>query len=88
LRLFKLVFLSVSVFPEDNEIILQNHLNSLIKTSLKLALEAKEPIHYFYLLRSLFRIIGGGRFELLYKVVLALHSSSELISQGLRIQII
>ena len=72
LRLFKLVFLSISVFPEDNECVLQTHLATLIKDSLKYALEAEEPLHYFYLLRSLFRSIGGGRFELLYKEVLPL----------------
>lgn len=76
LRLFKLIFLSVSVFPEDNEMVLQPYLGGLIlsclKCSSKVIDNTIEPIHYFYLLRSLFRSIGGGRYEQLYKEVLPL----------------
>lgn len=72
LRLFKMAFMAVTIFPEDNEVVLQPHLSHLIMESMKLASKADEPTNYFLLLRALFRSIGGGRFELLYKDVLPL----------------
>jgi transformation/transcription domain-associated protein len=72
LRLFKLVFLAVTVYPDENELVLQPHLGELIMGSLRHAKKAHEPLTYFILLRSLFRSIGGGRYELLYKEVLPL----------------
>ncbi len=72
LRLFKMAFMAVTIFPEENEIVLQPHLSHLIMESMKLASKADEPTNYFLLLRALFRSIGGGRFELLYKDVLPL----------------
>ena len=39
---------------------------------MKLAMEVKQPMNYFSLLRALFRSIGGGKFELLYKEFLPL----------------
>lgn len=72
LRLFKMAFMAVTIFPEENEAVLQPHLSHLIMTSMKFASKAAEPTNYFLLLRALFRSIGGGRFELLYKDVLPL----------------
>jgi transformation/transcription domain-associated protein len=72
LRLFKMSFMAVTIFPEENEAVLQPHLSHLIMQSMKLASKASEPANYFLLLRALFRSIGGGRFELLYKDVLPL----------------
>ena len=72
LRLFKMAFMAVTIFPEENEAVLQPHLTHLIMHSLKCASRADEPTNYFLLLRALFRSIGGGRFELLYKDVLPL----------------
>lgn len=72
LRLFKMAFMAVTIFPEENEVMLQPHLTHLIMHSLKCASKAEEPTNYFLLLRALFRSIGGGRFELLYKDVLPL----------------
>lgn len=72
IRLFKLCFMGVNLFPLPNETILLPHLRSLIIGSLELTTTAKEPIVYFHLLRTLFRSIGGGRFEQLYKEVLPL----------------
>lgn len=34
----------------------------------QMASKVRDPINYFLLLRALFRSIGGGKFELLYKV--------------------
>lgn len=72
IRLFKLCFMAVNLFPAVNETILLPQLRDLIIGSLELTTTAKEPIVYFNLLRTLFRSIGGGRFELLYKEVLPL----------------
>lgn len=72
LRLFKMSFMAVTIFPELNEVVLQPHLAYIIMHSLKLASKATEPGCYYLLLRVLFRSIGGGRFELLYKEVIPL----------------
>lgn len=77
LRLFKLLFLSVSVYPEENEPVLQPFVGEIIMQCLRgrqspTCSGSSGSIHYFYLLRSLFRSIGGGRFESLYKEVLPL----------------
>lgn len=72
LRLYKMSFMAVTIFPETNEPVLQPHLSHIIMHSLKLASKAPEPGCYYLLLRVLFRSIGGGRFELLYKEVIPL----------------
>ncbi|CAF0709284.1 unnamed protein product [Brachionus calyciflorus] len=72
LKLFKLVFGSVSVFPIENEKMLKPHLHSIVTRSLDLALKSKEPHNYFLLLRALFRSIGGGNHDLLYQEFLPL----------------
>lgn len=55
LRLFKLVFGSVSLFADQNESVLQPCLADIIHRSLELAPTAADPINYFMLLRALFR---------------------------------
>lgn len=72
IRLFKLCFMSVNLFPALNENVILPHLNKLILDCLNYSMKTKEPIVYFYLIRTLFRSIGGGRFESLYKEVLPL----------------
>lgn len=72
LRLFKMCFMAVTMFPDLNEVILQPHLASIIIQSMKLSAKAENPMAYYILMRALFRSIGGGRFELLYKEVLPL----------------
>ncbi|CAG8494971.1 1279_t:CDS:10 [Ambispora gerdemannii] len=72
LRLFKLAFMAVTLFPNVNEMVLHPHLAKIIMSSMKLSTKAKEPKNYFLLLRALFRSIAGGRFEMLYKEVLPL----------------
>ncbi|GAN05230.1 conserved hypothetical protein [Mucor ambiguus] len=69
LHLFRLAFMAVNLFPDNNEGILQPYLANLVMSCFKLAAKAKEPANYFLLLRALFKSIGGGRFELLYKEV-------------------
>ena len=60
LKLFKLVFGSVSLFAAENEQMLKPHLHAIVNKSMDLAKSAKEPYNYFLLLRALFRSIGGG----------------------------
>lgn len=72
LKLFKLVFGSVSLFAAENEQMLKPHLHEIVNRSMELALSAKEPYNYFLLLRALFRSIGGGSHDLLYQEFLPL----------------
>ena len=72
LRLFKLVFGSVSMFAQENEKMLKPHLHNIVNKSMKYALCAKEPYNYFLMLRALFRSIGGGSHDLLYQEFLPL----------------
>lgn len=80
LKLFKLVFGSVSLFALENEQMLKPHLHAIVNRSMELALSAKEPYNYFLLLRALFRSIGGGSHDLLYQEFLPLLPS---LLQGL-----
>jgi transformation/transcription domain-associated protein len=70
LRLFKLLFNALTLFPDENEYVFQPHLAKIIMSSIKTT--AKDPLNYFLLLRGLFRSIGGGKFESLYQEVLPL----------------
>lgn len=72
LRLFKLSFMAVTLFNQQNEQVLLPHVTKIVTLSIQLSTSADEPMNYFYLLRSLFRSIGGGRFEHLYKEILPL----------------
>lgn len=72
LRLFKLSFMAVTLFSVQNESVLLPHVTDIVTKSIHLSTTAEEPMNYFYLLRSLFRSIGGGRFEHLYKEILPL----------------
>ena len=72
LRMFKLSFMAVTLFSQQNEQVLLPHVTKIVTKSIQLSTTAEEPMNYFYLLRSLFRSIGGGRFELLYKEILPL----------------
>ncbi|KLJ09499.1 transformation/transcription domain-associated protein [Blastomyces silverae] len=72
LRMFKLSFMAVTLFSAQNEQVLHPHLTKIVTKCIELSVTAEEPMNYFLLLRSLFRSIGGGRFELLYKEILPL----------------
>ena len=72
LRMFKLSFMAVTLFSQQNEQVLLPHVIKIVTQSIQLSTTAEEPMNYFYLLRSLFRSIGGGRFEILYKEILPL----------------
>lgn len=72
LRLFKLAFMAVTLFANQNEKVLLPHVVDIVTKSIDLSTKAEEPMNYFLLLRSLFRSIGGGKFEHLYKQILPL----------------
>ncbi|KAK0720417.1 hypothetical protein B0H67DRAFT_643674 [Lasiosphaeris hirsuta] len=72
LRLFKLAFMAVTLFATQNEQVLLPHVVDIVTKSIELSTMAEEPMNYFLLLRSLFRSIGGGKFEHLYKQILPL----------------
>ncbi len=72
LRLFKLSFMAVTLFSQQNEQVLLPHVTCIITKCINLSTTAEDPMNYFLLLRSLFRSIGGGRFEQLYTEVLPL----------------
>ncbi|KAI5921307.1 FAT domain-containing protein [Camillea tinctor] len=72
LRLFKLAFMAVTLFASQNEGVLLPHVVDIVTKSIELSTKAEEPMNYFLLLRSLFRSIGGGKFEHLYKKILPL----------------
>ncbi|KAJ2447912.1 transcription-associated protein 1, partial [Coemansia sp. RSA 2424] len=69
LHLFKIAFLALAFFPEANEPVLQPYIQPIINSALTISKSAKKPENYFLLLRALFRSIGGGRYESLYKEV-------------------
>ena len=62
-HLFRHVFASVEV----NDVVLRPYIAPIVTSILRLVSEVKNPINYFAILRALFRSIGGGKFELLYK---------------------
>jgi len=74
IRLYKIAFSAVTTFPATNEAILASHVGKILMDCFPLAAKASKPANYFHLLRALFRAIGvgGGRYELLYNVVLPL----------------
>lgn len=74
IRLFKMAFHAVVLFPQLNEPILAAPLGKLLMDCFPLSTKAAKPSHYFHLLKVLFRCIGGGggRFELLYTQLLPL----------------
>ncbi|GAB1218167.1 hypothetical protein ATERTT37_007420 [Aspergillus terreus] len=72
LRMFKLSFMAVTLFSAQNEQVLFPHVTKIVTKCIELSVTAEQPMNYFLLLRSLFRSIGGGRFELLYKEILPL----------------
>ncbi len=68
LQFFKIVFGSVAIFPE-NENMVRQHVHELVLATLRLVGHTRRPIGFFSLLRSLFRSLSGvygGHFEASY----------------------
>ncbi|EPY52670.1 PIKK/TRRAP protein kinase Tra1 [Schizosaccharomyces cryophilus OY26] len=72
LRLFRLSFVTVSLFAQKNETVLRPYVSEMVIKCMKFAPNSKNSINYYLLLRALFRGIGGGRFDSLYKEIMPL----------------
>ncbi|EPX72752.1 transcription-associated protein [Schizosaccharomyces octosporus yFS286] len=72
LRLFRLSFVTVSLFASKNEPVLRPYVSEIVIKCMKFAPNSKIPLNYYLLLRALFRGIGGGRFDSLYKEIMPL----------------
>ncbi|KAJ1749129.1 transcription-associated protein 1 [Coemansia sp. RSA 1821] len=84
LHMFKIAFLALAFFPETNEPVLQPYVQPIINSALNIPKGTKRPENYFLLLRALFRSIGGGRYESLYKEVCpVLQSLLEMLNGAL-----
>ncbi|KAL6010354.1 hypothetical protein ACLOJK_000785 [Asimina triloba] len=67
LQLFRLLFVAVAKAPSDCERILQPHVPVIMEACLKNATEVDKPLGYMQLLRTMFRSLTGGKFELLLR---------------------
>ncbi|VDK37547.1 unnamed protein product [Taenia asiatica] len=67
MRLLKFCFNSVNMTGTENEHVMKLHLRKIVQGSMQHCLEAREPIAYLTLLRALFRSIGGGAHDKLYR---------------------
>ncbi|KVI08775.1 Armadillo-type fold [Cynara cardunculus var. scolymus] len=67
LHLFRFLFGAVAKAPADCERILQPHVPVIVEACMKNASEVERPLGYLQLLRTMFRALGGGKFELLLR---------------------
>lgn len=67
LHLFRILFGAVSKNPSECERILQPHVLVILEVCMKNAIEVERPLGYMQLLRTLFRALAGGKFELLLR---------------------
>lgn len=67
LHLFNLLFVAVAKFPSDSERILLPHVPVIIEVCMKNITEVEKPIGYLQLLRTMFRALAGGKFELILR---------------------
>jgi transformation/transcription domain-associated protein len=74
LKMYKIAFQSVTLFPATNEVILASYLPNLIMDCFPLASKSSRPTHYWHLMRILFRSIGAGgaKLERLFNQVVSL----------------
>ncbi|KAF5199838.1 Transcription-associated protein [Thalictrum thalictroides] len=67
LQLFRHLFVAVAKAPSDCERILQPHVPVIMEVCMKNAIESDRPLGYVQLLRTMFRALNGGKFELLLR---------------------
>ncbi|XP_076887806.1 uncharacterized protein LOC143538050 [Bidens hawaiensis] len=67
LHLFRFLFGAVAKAPADCERILQPHVLVTVEACMKSGSEVERPLGYLQLLRTMFRALGGGKFELLLR---------------------
>ncbi|PVU85356.1 hypothetical protein BB560_007056 [Smittium megazygosporum] len=89
LYLYKLIFYFLKSFPESNEQALQPYVGRIVKYIIDHSLDSSNPEYYFLLLRSMFRSVGGGRYETLYKEFTPhLHKLLDLINSSLHMNLV
>ncbi|XP_077231461.1 uncharacterized protein LOC143864410 isoform X2 [Tasmannia lanceolata] len=67
LQLFRFLFVAVAKAPSDCERILQPHVSVIMEVCMKNAIEVDKPLGFMQLLRTMFRSLHGGKFELLLR---------------------
>ncbi|XP_057469291.1 transcription-associated protein 1-like [Actinidia eriantha] len=67
LHLFWFLFGAVAKAPSDCERILQPHVPVIMEACMKNATEVEKPLGFLQLLRTMFRALSGGKFELLLR---------------------
>ncbi|XP_059645489.1 uncharacterized protein LOC132287044 [Cornus florida] len=67
LHLFRFLFGAVAKAPSDCERILQPHVPVIMEACMRNAAEVEKPLGYLQLLRTMFRALAGGKFELLLR---------------------
>ncbi|KAL6959953.1 non-specific serine,threonine protein kinase [Sarracenia purpurea var. burkii] len=67
LHLFLFLFSAVAKAPSDCERILQPHVPVIMEACIKNATEVEKPLGFLQLLRTMFRALSGGKFELLLR---------------------
>lgn len=71
-KLLKQVYSAVNMYPATNEGLIVPHLRALIVDSLESAPNSENPMRYYSLVQHLFRSLGGGRFDVVYKAIMPL----------------
>ncbi|KAL3316788.1 hypothetical protein Ciccas_004557 [Cichlidogyrus casuarinus] len=66
-KLFKMVFNTVNLRNTENEFVIKQYLRRIVQGSMQLCLTDRDPTAYLTLLRTLFRSIGGGSHDKLYR---------------------
>ncbi|PHT91150.1 hypothetical protein T459_06263 [Capsicum annuum] len=80
LHLFRFLFGAVAKAPSDCERILQPHVHVIMDNCMKHATEVEKPIGYLQLLRTMFRALAGGKFELLLRdLITMLHPCMSML---------
>ncbi|CAM8985650.1 unnamed protein product [Rhodiola kirilowii] len=67
LHLFRFLFGAVAKYPSECERTLQPHVPIIMEICMKNATEIETPLGYLQLLRTMFRVLSGGKFELLLR---------------------
>lgn len=71
-KLLKQVYSAINMYPATNESLIVPHLRVLIVDSFELAPNSENPMRYYSLVQHLFRSLGGGRFDVVYKAIMPL----------------
>lgn len=68
MRLFRLLFASVTLFP-TNEPVIRQHVTTIVRKSLKFARSADNPYSYLQMLKSFFKAVSHGKNEVHFETI-------------------